>query len=122
MSSSSYRSFLKLDYELWREQLILCFYFQKSKSLKKWKEATAGSFLGSYQHSKMELLLAIFLAVFTGIVAISFYYEHSKAEIPHAISERQKLYALHYLMNFGFGLVSKTYLKLEVLILFLLEG
>ncbi|XP_066190305.1 arylacetamide deacetylase-like 4 [Sylvia atricapilla] len=54
----------------------------------------------------MELLLAIFLTVFTGIVAIAFYYEHPKAEIPHAISERQKLYALHYLMNFGLGLAT----------------
>ncbi|XP_063273395.1 arylacetamide deacetylase-like 4 [Prinia subflava] len=54
----------------------------------------------------MELLLAIFLAVFTGIVAIAFYYEHPKAEIPHGISERQKLYVLHYIMNFGFGLAA----------------
>ncbi|XP_066059167.1 arylacetamide deacetylase-like 4 [Chamaea fasciata] len=54
----------------------------------------------------MELLLAIFLTVFTGIVAIAFYYEHPKAEIPHAISEWQKLYALHYIMNFGFGLAT----------------
>lgn len=53
-------------------------------------------------------LLAIFLAVLTGIVAIAFYYEHPKAEIPHGISERQKLYALHYCFNFGFGLVSTT--------------
>ncbi|XP_071305180.1 arylacetamide deacetylase-like 4 [Agelaius tricolor] len=54
----------------------------------------------------MELLLAIFLAVLTGIVAIAFYYEHPKAEIPHGISERQKLYVLHYLMNFGLGLAT----------------
>lgn len=97
-----------MDYKPWRKQLILCLYLQKSKSLKKGEEATAGSFSGSYQHSKMELLLAIFLAVLTGIVAMAFYYEHPKAEIPHGISERQKLYVLHYLMNFGLGLVSKT--------------
>ncbi|XP_057895417.1 arylacetamide deacetylase-like 4 [Melospiza georgiana] len=54
----------------------------------------------------MELLLAIFLAVLTGIVAIAFYYEHPKAEIPHGISERRKLYVLHYLMNFGLGLAT----------------
>lgn len=57
----------------------------------------------------MEILLAIFLSVLTGIVAIAFYYEHPKAEIPHGISEHQKLYVLHYFINFGFGLVSKTY-------------
>ncbi|XP_041332641.1 arylacetamide deacetylase-like 4 [Pyrgilauda ruficollis] len=54
----------------------------------------------------MELLLAIFLTVLTAIVAISFYYEHPKAEIPHGISERQKLYLLHYIMNFGLGLAT----------------
>ncbi|XP_041907313.1 arylacetamide deacetylase-like 4 [Corvus kubaryi] len=54
----------------------------------------------------MELLLAIFLTVLTGIVAIAFYYEHPKAEIPHGISERQKLYALHYCINFGLGLAT----------------
>ncbi|XP_023796411.1 LOW QUALITY PROTEIN: arylacetamide deacetylase-like 4 [Cyanistes caeruleus] len=54
----------------------------------------------------MELLLAIFLTVLTGIVAIAFYYEHPKAEIPHEMSERQKLYALHYCMNFGLGLAT----------------
>ncbi|XP_005492992.1 arylacetamide deacetylase-like 4 [Zonotrichia albicollis] len=54
----------------------------------------------------MELLLVIFLAVLTGIVAIAFYYEHPKAEIPHGISERRKLYVLHYLMNFGLGLAT----------------
>ncbi|RLV95613.1 hypothetical protein DV515_00012815 [Chloebia gouldiae] len=79
---------------------------KKSKSLKKGKEATVGSFSGSYQHSKMEILLAIFLSVLTGIVAIAFYYEHPKAEIPHGISEHQKLYVLHYFINFGFGLAT----------------
>ncbi|XP_064326636.1 arylacetamide deacetylase-like 4 [Phalacrocorax carbo] len=52
----------------------------------------------------MELLLAIFLAVLTVVVAMAFYYEHPKAEIPHGISQRQKLYIMHYLLNFGFGL------------------
>ncbi|XP_056363861.1 arylacetamide deacetylase-like 4 [Oenanthe melanoleuca] len=54
----------------------------------------------------MGILLAIFLAVLAGIVAIAFYYEHPKAEIPHGISERQKLYILHYFMNFGLGLAT----------------
>nr|XP_002191534.4 arylacetamide deacetylase-like 4 [Taeniopygia guttata] len=54
----------------------------------------------------MEILLAIFLSVLTGIVAIAFYYEHPKAEIPHGISEHQKLYVLHYFINFGFGLAT----------------
>ncbi|KAM9270204.1 arylacetamide deacetylase-like 4 [Morus bassanus] len=52
----------------------------------------------------MELFLVIFLAVLTVLVAMAFYYEHPKAEIPHGISQRQKLYILHYLLNFGFGL------------------
>ncbi|XP_026718612.1 arylacetamide deacetylase-like 4 [Athene cunicularia] len=52
----------------------------------------------------MELLLAIFLAVLTVFVAMPFYYEHPKAEIPHGFSQRQKLYIFHYIMNFGFGL------------------
>ncbi|XP_009871550.1 PREDICTED: arylacetamide deacetylase-like 4, partial [Apaloderma vittatum] len=35
---------------------------------------------------------------------MAFYYEHPKAEIPHGFSERQKLYVLHHLLNFAFGL------------------
>lgn len=108
MFSSSYGHFWRLDYELWWEQLILRLYLQKLESLNKGEDATAGSFLGSYQHSKMGILLAIFLTVLAAIVAISFYYEHPKGDIPHGISERHKFYALHFIMNFGFGLVSKT--------------
>ncbi|KAM9256554.1 arylacetamide deacetylase-like 4 [Cariama cristata] len=52
----------------------------------------------------MELLLAIFLAVLTVFVAMAFYYEHPKAEIPRGFSQHQKLYVLHYVLNFGFGL------------------
>ncbi|XP_069730655.1 arylacetamide deacetylase-like 4 [Phaenicophaeus curvirostris] len=52
----------------------------------------------------MEFLLAVFLAVLTVTVAMSFYYEHPKAEIPHGISQRQKLYVFHYVLNFVLGL------------------
>ncbi|KAJ7412414.1 hypothetical protein WISP_97139 [Willisornis vidua] len=51
-------------------------------------------------------LLAIFLAVLAAFVAIAFYYEHPRAEIPHGFSERRKLYVLHYIMNLGFGLAT----------------
>lgn len=56
----------------------------------------------------MVLLLGIFLAVLTVFVAMAFYYEHPKAEIPHGFSQRGKLYLVHFLMNFGIGLVSQT--------------
>ncbi|XP_063210050.1 arylacetamide deacetylase-like 4 [Chroicocephalus ridibundus] len=52
----------------------------------------------------MELLLEIFLVVLTVFVAMAFYYEHPKAEIPHGFSQRRKLYFFHYVLNFGFGL------------------
>ncbi|XP_009905131.2 arylacetamide deacetylase-like 4 [Dryobates pubescens] len=52
----------------------------------------------------MLLLLGIFLALLTFFVAMAFYYEHPKAEIPHEFSQRRRLYFLHLLLNFGFGL------------------
>ncbi|XP_029818248.1 arylacetamide deacetylase-like 4 [Manacus vitellinus] len=54
----------------------------------------------------MELLLAIFLSALTVFVAIAFYYGHDKAEVPHEFSERRKLYVLHYLLNFAFGMAT----------------
>ncbi|KAM6296254.1 arylacetamide deacetylase-like 4 [Aegotheles albertisi] len=51
-------------------------------------------------------LLATFLAVLTVFVAMAFYYEHPKAEIPHGFSQRQKLYFLHYVLNFCLGLAT----------------
>ncbi|XP_052547581.1 arylacetamide deacetylase-like 4 [Tympanuchus pallidicinctus] len=51
----------------------------------------------------MALLFTIFL-VLTLVVAMGFYYEHPTANIPPGFSERKKLYAFHYIMNFGFGL------------------
>ncbi|XP_008489452.2 arylacetamide deacetylase-like 4 [Calypte anna] len=51
-------------------------------------------------------LLTIFLGVLTLFVAMAFYYEHPKAQIPHGFSERQKLYVFHYILNFGFGLAA----------------
>lgn len=64
----------------------------------------------------MELLFTIFLVVLAVLVAMSFYYEHPKAKIPPGMSQRKKLYLFHYIMNFGFGLVSKLCLKLDFLI------
>ncbi|XP_021137493.1 arylacetamide deacetylase-like 4 [Columba livia] len=52
----------------------------------------------------MELFLGIFLAGLTVLVAVAFYYEHSKAEVPHGFSQRQKLYFFHYTLNFTLGL------------------
>jgi len=60
----------------------------------------------------MALLFTIFL-VLTLFVAMVFYYEHSTAKIPPGFSERKKLYAFHYIMNFGFGMVSTLCLKLH---------
>ncbi|XP_009477194.2 arylacetamide deacetylase-like 4 [Pelecanus crispus] len=52
----------------------------------------------------MELLLVIFLTVLTVFVAVAFSYERPKAEIPHGFSQRQKLYAFNYVLNFTFSL------------------
>ncbi|XP_065431251.1 arylacetamide deacetylase-like 4 [Chrysemys picta bellii] len=52
----------------------------------------------------MEFTLEIFLVAFILLVALAFYYEHPKAEIPREVDQHIKLYILHYVVNFAFGL------------------
>ncbi|XP_050787519.1 arylacetamide deacetylase-like 4 [Gopherus flavomarginatus] len=52
----------------------------------------------------MEFTLEIFLVAFILLVALAFYYEHPKAEIPREVDQHRKLYILHYIVNFIFGL------------------
>ncbi|XP_067422941.1 arylacetamide deacetylase-like 4 [Emydura macquarii macquarii] len=52
----------------------------------------------------MEFILEIFIVAFILLVALAFYYEHPKAEIPREVDQRIKLYMVHYVINFVFGL------------------
>ncbi|XP_075762531.1 arylacetamide deacetylase-like 4 [Pelodiscus sinensis] len=52
----------------------------------------------------MEFALGICIIAFLSLVALAFYYEHPKAEIPQGVDQPIKLYIVHYIVNLVFGL------------------
>nr|XP_025042916.1 arylacetamide deacetylase-like 4 [Pelodiscus sinensis] len=52
----------------------------------------------------MEFALGICIVAFLSLVALAFYYEHPKAEIPQGVDQPIKLYIVHYIVNLVFGL------------------